>query len=189
MTEYNIFRPLTQGEKVDTIPLGTKNLLNIFIKELASVQSEYTKSRRPFDAYSARLDFDNNVRNQISELSNTIDENLKNKEIDFGDLHKYGNYDRFTFIEGTDCMGHRVVAGVKTEIVTGKRYKFICKQRGNKISILVPIGISINDGLKDIEEFEKWLNDEFLGKGKKEVVEDTKNEVKETKESTKEDKE
>jgi hypothetical protein len=152
--ESNFIRPLSHDEKREVIELGTESILTKFLKELSKKQSEYDKKSRPFDGYSARMDFESRMRNKIDELSATVDEELKDRTIDFGNLDTYGELSRFEFTEKTPCAVNRTVHGIKQEVVIGQRYKFKCKQRGNRISIVV-------DNEK-IDEFDKWLNNVFL---------------------------
>jgi len=171
MTELSIFRPLTQDETMDIIPLNSQNYLTVFLKELAKVSAEFQKKLRPFDSYNAKIDFEESVKTKANEISKAIDKKVI-KSFDFGDLHRYGNIDRFEFIESVEQQNTRLVAGIKQEVVMGKKYKFKCKQRGNRISIFVKN--------EKVEEFEKWLNDVFLkqGKAKEKVTETKKKEAK-----------
>lgn len=167
MTNYNIFRPLSDVEKKDMESLGTTTLLDKFLIELANTQAKFQKMMRPFDAYSARVDFDENVKSKLNELSTAIDKSTV-KKFDFGDLDKYADPERFEFLEKVEQKVNKLVHGVNSEVVIGYRYKFKCKQRGNKCSVFVYE--------KDVEEFEKWLNHYF----KENKSEDTK-EIKSTK--------
>jgi len=167
MTELSIFRPLTQEETMDMIPLGTQDYMTLFLKELAKVLAEFQKQRRPFDSYSAKLDFEQSIKNKMSEISSVIDKKIIEK-FDFGDLHRYGDLSRFEYLESIEQLNTRLVAGIKQEIVIGKRYRFKCKQRGNKISLLVDNN--------EIENFEKWLKETFLKSDVSDIK--TENEVK-----------
>ena len=158
MVETNMIRPLSNEEKRDMIELGTESILVGFLKELAKKQAEYNKILRPYDAYSAKIDFETKVRHKIDELTNTVDEKLKDRNIDYGDLDVYGELSRFTFLEKSPSNVVKSEYGMKKEIQIGNRYKFKCNQRGNKISIFVD-----ND---KVAEFEKWLNNVFLNKEK-----------------------
>lgn len=153
MSSYNFFRPLTSEEKIDTINVGTEDILSLFLKKLAEAQSVYQKNLRPFDSYSAKIDFETRIRNKINDLATTVDRNT-DRTVEFGDLNEYGNIDRFEFIERSECRVTKVVAGTLNDVSIGFRYKFRCKSKGNRISIYVEHN--------RIDEFEKWLNEEFL---------------------------
>lgn len=157
----NILRPLTSDEKKEITPLGSKSLLDLFLKNLAKKVSEYQKNLRPYDSYSARIEYEQNVKNKIAELSAAVDKSAV-PEFNFGDLDKYGNPDLFEFLEKKENVQTRLVAGIKQEVITGQRYRFRCKLRGNKISILVPN--------EKIEDFDSWLNETYEEPSK--VVED-----------------
>jgi len=158
MSEYKFFRPLTADEKTDTIKVGSEDILSKFLKKLAEVQTEYQKKLRPFDSYSAKIDFETRIRNKINDLATTMDENA-DRSVDFGKLEEYGNIERFEFTERSECRVTKVVAGTLNDVSIGYRYKFRCKPKGNRISIYVEHS--------KIEEFEKWLHEELLKDGEK----------------------
>lgn len=153
-----VLRPLTAEEKKEITPLGSTSLLDLFLKELAKKVSEYQKNYKPFDSYGARIDFDNNIKIKLNEISAAVDKDTVAK-FDFGDLDKYGKSDLFKFLEKHEQEQTRLVAGIKQEVVIGNRYRFRCKTRGNTVSILIPN--------KKIESFEKWLDTTYLKKDKK----------------------
>lgn len=154
IAQYNIFRPLSSEEKVDTIQLGSDDLLSAFLKELAKKQAEYQKKMRPYDSYSAKIDFESKIRNKIDEITQNVSKEGADRTIDFGNLDEYGKLERFKFIERTKSEVTKLVAGTLNTVLTGHRYRFICKPKGNRISIYV-------DNEK-VDEFEKWLKEEFL---------------------------
>jgi len=154
MGEYNFFRPLSNEEQVDTVAIGSTDILSTFLKKLADVQTEFNKKLRPFDAYGAKIDFEHKVRNKINDISTNLDREGISRTIDFGDLEAYGNTDRFEFIERAEQQVTKLVAGTINNVSIGYRYKFKCIAKGNRISIYVENS--------KIDEFEKWLNEEFL---------------------------
>lgn len=173
--KYSIFRPLTKEEKNEAIPVNSKSILDAFLGEMSKYVNEYSKRYKPYDSYSARMDFDTNVENMIKE--NSVNLNKKELKIDFGNLDKYGELSRFKYTHSKESKETRLVAGIKQEVIMGHRYFFKCIQRGNKISIYIP-----NDKITD---FEKWLNDNFevpdevgIFETKKEVIKEVVKEVK-----------
>ena len=160
MGQYNIVRPLTSDEKQEITPLGSTSLLDKFLIELAKVSSKFQKDMRPFDSYGARIDFEDNVRTKLNEISHAIDKSTVGK-FDFGNLEEYGNLDLFEYLGSLEQQQTRLVAGIKQEVVTGQRYRFKAKKRGNKLSIFVP-----ND---KVDEYEKWIKKHFL-KDEKPIV-------------------
>lgn len=157
MSEYNIFRPLTHEERADITALGSTTILEMFLKELAVKQSEYQKKSRPYDLYGARMDFDMKVKTSASEYAATVDK-TKLPAFEFGDLDKYGDIERFEYTGKNEVQQTRLVAGIKQEVVTGNKYKFKTKGRGNKSSIFIKS--------EDIAEFDKWLDSAFGEKPK-----------------------
>jgi hypothetical protein len=151
MTEYNIFRPLSNVEKNEIIELkgvGQRDLLNMFLKDLANKQQEYQKKYLPLDTYGARIDFDNMVKSRISEISSAIDPTKVDSKIDFGDFEEYGRPERFEYIGSEEVKNVRLVAGIKQDVVSGIRYTFKSKARGNRLSIAVP-----NEDVKKVQEY------------------------------------
>ncbi len=163
--EFNIFRPLTEEEKVDSIPVKHTSVLDSFLKELAKYQTKYQKLLRPYDSYSARMDFDSYLKTKSENLVNTIDKTLISTKIDFGELDTYAELSRFEFIDKNEVMTVRLVEGMKKEIISGFRFKFKCMPRGNTLTIVV--------SATQLGDFEKWLDKEFLKKEEKEEEKDS----------------
>lgn len=152
MSEYNIFRPLTQDEKLTMTELngriGQRDLLNMFLTDLAKKQQEYQKKYLPLDTYGARIDFEERVKSKISEVSSMVDPSKIDTKIDVGDLEEYGNPTRFEYLGSNEVMNVRLVAGIKQEVVSGRRFEFKSKVRGNKLSIFVP-----NEDVSKVNEY------------------------------------
>jgi len=166
MGEYNIFRRLSNTEKSGLTELGQRDLMNLFLKDLANKQQEYQKKKIPFDTYGARIDFEDRIKSKISEISAVMDPSKINTKIDFGDFSEYAKVDRFTYIGKIEVRNTRLVAGIKQEVISGMRYNFVCKERGNKLSISVT-----NEEVKDMTDY---VNKTYLKKEVKDkvVVED-----------------
>lgn len=157
MNDYNILRPLTEDEKKEITPLGSTSLYDNFLKVLSAKVTEYQKDYKPYDSYSAHIDFEDSVRRKMSELSAAVDKSTVGK-FEFGDLDKYGRLDNFEYLGKDEQIQTRLVVGIKQEVCIGGLFKFKCIKRGNNISIFVP-----NDKLKT---FEQWLKNVFLAKDK-----------------------
>lgn len=149
----NVLRALTVDEKKEITPLGSTSLLDLFLKHLAKKVTEYQKKLRPYDSYAAHIDFDLRVKIKMTEMQAAVDKTNVNN-FDFGDLDRYGKKELFEFIEKVPSQQTRLVAGIKQEIITGQVYKFKCKERGNKISILV--------SNEKVDEFDKWLDVTYI---------------------------
>ncbi|MCK5625143.1 hypothetical protein KAI04_04855 [Candidatus Pacearchaeota archaeon] len=162
MTNFNIIRPLTDTEKTDIISVDSVEFLSAFLKELAKVQSKYQSKYLPYDLYNARMDFEEYSIAKASSIASSLNVNEENYKLDF-DFEKYGELSRFTFLEQKDAKTIKLKDGIMQEVNIGVRYRFICKPRGNKISLFVPIN--------KVESFEKWLKKNFTDKKENPVVE------------------
>lgn len=150
---FNIFRPLNTIEKnemSEISPRNQKSILNNFCSVLADVSSKYKKSYRPYDSYGARFDFDIRMKNRLDEMQKTIDPEKVETSIDFGDLDKYADPERFEYIKRTEVISARLVMGMKQEVKIGYRFHFKGKKRGNRISMFVPE--------VDLKKVQTWIN-------------------------------
>lgn len=154
MATFNIIRPLTDVEKVDIIPVEATEFLSKFLKELAKAQSKYQKNYLPYDLYNARIDFEEYATAKKSNISTSFEVDSSNYKLDF-DFEEYGKLDRFEFLEKKEAKTIKLKDGMMQEAIIGKRYRFKCKPRGNKISLFVP--------MNEVEKFEKWLLENFPG--------------------------
>ncbi len=137
MSEYNIFRQASDAEKSDFIELGRKNILTKFLAKLSEKRAEYQKKYKPYDGYSARIDFEELVRRTVVETeANLNKDNVKS--IELPDLDIYGNADRFELVKIDDVVEDKLLDGIRQAVKTGKQYNYRAKQRGNGISIFVP---------------------------------------------------
>ena len=150
MGETNMIRPISTDEKVqgEIVEVGQTNLLDLFLANLAKKATEYQKEYKPFDAYSARIDFDEKVRRTIGDINLAVDKSKVNKKIDIGNLDKYGKADKFEFLESSDVREDKLLDGIRNTIVTGKTFKFRSKERGNGITIFVP-----NSAVSEVESY------------------------------------
>ena len=153
---FNIFRPLNPQEKIEMSELGVrkqKSILNSFCATLANVSMKYKKSYRPYDSYGARQDFESKMKNRIDEIQKTVDPEKINVSIDFGDLDKYSDTQRFEYVKRTEVISARLVMGMKQDIKIGYRFHFKGKERGNRISMFVPE--------EDLEKVQNWINETY----------------------------
>ena len=167
MNDTNIFRSLNEGEKKDTVQLGSQTLMTRFLVELANAQSKYAKKYIPFDAYGARIDFDNYIKQKVSDIVSTVGGKV-DKSIDF-DFSIYAQPSRFVYMEKSPVDNTKIlIKGGQVGIggVVGYRYKFKTITRGNQFTIYIPAD-------KD-EMFIKWLDDNNLKKIDANEEEDTK---------------
>lgn len=149
MGETDIVRPMTESEKQDMIEIGTANILDVFLEKLATKQQEYQKKYKPFDSYSARIDFDEKVRRVIGESARAVDKSKVNKKLDVGKLDKYADSDRFEYLGVEEVKEDKLLDGIRNTVTTGKKFKFRGKDRGNGIIIFVPSS--------DVESVESYV--------------------------------
>ena len=163
---YNINRPLRSDEKVGSTgirELGETDIIGLFLKDLTKVKITYDRKFRPFDSHSARLDFENNLRSQIDMVRTKANKTDEDSLVDFGDLHRYGNSDRFIFVKKDNIIEDKLLDGMRQPYKIGIRYHFKGKARGNRLSIQVPLLID-DDGINHVENMEAWINKTFLKK-------------------------
>lgn len=149
-------RPLSEEEKFNVNELGpgkNANILNLFLAQLADVSVKYQKQLKPFDSYNARIDFDTKMRDKTEEMYKTVDIKKFNPNIEFGDLNKYSDPDRFEYVKKTEVISARLVLGMKQEVHIGYRFHFRGKQRGNRISIFVPD--------TKVEKMDSWIEENY----------------------------
>ena len=139
MVEATIERLQTPTEKADFVLLGTSTVYDKFNERLAKVTLEFNKQFKPFDSQCARLDFKDKLEaaeKESQRIYGFVNQNLK---IDFGDLSKYGNEDRFELLEDQEDREEILVNGVRTHVVTGHTLSYRCKPRGHGIAVFIPI--------------------------------------------------
>jgi hypothetical protein len=138
MGEENIIRPLTVDERKTTIEVGNDDILNIFLARLTEKRTEYQKAYKPYDAYSARLDFEEKIRKIAYDASTVIDKEKIERIITFDNLDKYGEESRFELIGIKDVVEDKLLDGIRQPTKIGKYFKFKAKPRGNVYSMFVP---------------------------------------------------
>jgi len=148
--ETNISRPLSETEKQDIFEIGDATILDVFLDKLTQAEQKFYKAHKPFDRYSARMDFDEKIRNTIGELNTAIDPKKVNKKFNFGDLDKYGKPDRFILIRVDETKDDKLLDGMRQTVTVGKSFVYKAKQRGNTLTMFVP--------KEKVEEVEKWID-------------------------------
>lgn len=154
MVSTTIFRPQSDVEKQDFTELGSTDIYNLFLKEMTKVMTKYHRKYKPYDEYSAKVDFNINLKRYEQELQNLVDNDNRPK-IDFGDLHQYADTSRFLFIKRIEVKEDKLLDGIRQPTVIGYRYYFKSKIRGNKYSILVPCS---NNDKTLVEQMDKWVD-------------------------------
>lgn len=139
MSEVNIFRPITDAEKQDFNELGQTNILEVFMAKLADKRTECQKSYKPFDGYSARQDFEEQIRKLIGDASTVIDPKLlAKKKVNIPNLDVYAEADRFDLVSADDVFADKLVDGMRNTVKIGKNFNYKAKARGNGITVFVP---------------------------------------------------
>jgi len=134
-----IERPQTEAEKSDFKLLGTPTLMDLFNSELSKKVFEYTKKFKPYDAHCARLDFRDKIEQAEKESQRSYGYVKETLGIDFGDLDKYGDENRFEFVDDREEYQEILLDGLRTQKVIGHTIDYRCKLRGHGISVFIPI--------------------------------------------------
>ena len=120
--------------------LNTITPLQIFNKKVADVVMKYAREHKPFDEQCVRIDFLDKLEAAEKESERRhgfikFDE----VKVEIDDLEKYGNPDRFVFIEDQEDVQDKVIEGSRTQVVIGHTISYQCKNRGHGISVFIPI--------------------------------------------------
>lgn len=162
MSDDNAIRPLTDVEKQSMVEItakGSRDILDGFMAKIAAMRQKFLKEYKPFDNYSARLDFEQHVKSYIEDLSNSLD-SKSIKKIDSFDLERYGDAKRFELIDIQEVVEPKLAGSLvtKVDVLTGKNFEFKAKARGNRITVFVP--------MTDCTKVEEYVNKTY----KKEVA-------------------
>ena len=141
-------------EKDWEVEIGTSTAIDLFDKKLADKVLEFNKKYKPFDMPCARLEFRDKVdaaeRESERRHGFIVVEEVKQfmkKELENLNLDKYGDEDRFVFIEDQEALQDKVIEGQRTQVVMGHTISYKCKTRSHGISVFIPN--------KEYEEFKK----------------------------------
>lgn len=151
MAESDIIRPLTEDEKKSgVIELGRKKkktIHDIFREKLIIKEQFYTRNHRPFCARCAKIEFtdliDTKMKDSQRRIGSSNVEDLK-IDIDFGDLERYADSQRFRLHETNpekEISETKLVDGVRTTYHRGYFVNFICKVRDCGISVEMDISV------------------------------------------------
>lgn len=138
MAELNILRPLTVDEKKEMVEVGTTDLIDKFLSELAKKKAFYQKRYRLLDSYAARMDFEEDVRHKVEKKHAAIDKKTADTIINFDDLDKYAEAARFLFTGKKEIIEDKLLDGIRQPIKIGTTFLFKAKERGNRLSMFAP---------------------------------------------------
>lgn len=134
-------RKLKEGEP-GFIRVGTKTYDDLFFDELHRFEQKYTHAHKPFDRACARIDFLDKfqaIQKEIERTEGSVDIEDKRLKIDFGDLDKYAIMERFNKLGETEDTVNRNIDGMIMPVQISVTELFICKQRGHRIAVQVPL--------------------------------------------------
>ena len=138
-----INRVPTNEELQDYRQVGGVTPKQAFLAELSKIGAVFTKNHKPFDEQCAKLDFADKILSIELESERTYGyirpADIRNLE--FGDLTKYGDDKRFELIEDDEEIEQQNINGTKTAIATGHTVKYICKDRKHGCSVFVPMDV------------------------------------------------
>ena len=121
------------------VELGQKTAVDVFNEKLSAKVLEFNKKYKPFDEPCARLEYRDKLETAEKESERRHGfVNVKELNVDVGDLDKYGNEDRFILVEDQEAYVDKVIEGSRTQVVLGHTLSYKCKQRGHGISVFVP---------------------------------------------------
>ena len=161
VSETAFFRPQSDYEKEDFVLVGQKDILDVFRAKLSAKKLEYDKKYIPFDAFGARMDFDEKVQKLIGDISNALEPGKVQRKIDIANLDEYAKPERFEYLDSREVMVDTVSGGLRVSVLSGKEYSFKSKLRGNGLTMFVPA--------KDIQIMEDRLK-KFYSKNEKTEV-------------------
>lgn len=124
----------------DYIEVGTVTPMVQFSKLLAETKQEFVRAFKPYDEPCARLDFRDKLESAERECERKkgfID--LKEIKLEYGDLKRYGNEDRFELVEDKAEPDFVITNGIRTSAITGHTLSYKCKSRGHGISVYIPM--------------------------------------------------
>lgn len=141
MVTESIFRPPTDIERNEMKIVGEKDITYHFRKKNVAKEGEYTKNHKPYCFRCAKVDFEVSVSEAIREKRLNTDED---KEIDVDkiykvNLDKYGNEDRFELVRTKPINEDKLIDGIRNSVLTGYALNYVCKERGCKNSVFVPL--------------------------------------------------
>ena len=105
-------------------------------------EQQYTEQHKPFDRTCARIDFLDRyevVQKEIERSEGSVDVNDPRLRIDFGNLGDYSKLDRFNKLSEVDDMVNRNVDGMIMPVQISVTELFVCKKRGHKVAVQVPL--------------------------------------------------
>jgi len=124
----------------DYTDIGAVNPMRTFNAKLAEVAQKFLKKRKPFDEQCARLEFRDKIESAERESERRHGfVKVEEIKVDFSNLEKYGDDDRFVFIEDQEDVTEKFVEGTKMQIAIGHTLSYRCKKRGHGISVFIPI--------------------------------------------------
>lgn len=113
-----------------------------FLAQLSTVVLKYAQEHKPYDSACAKLEFKDKLEALEKESERRYGfvkiENIKCGMTDV-ELEKYGDEDRFEFIEDQEDVQDKVIEGSRTQVVIGHTLSYRCKPRGHGISVFIPI--------------------------------------------------
>ncbi len=139
MVEGGIMRNQTSEELSDYRLVGDKTAKQIFLKQVAVVEADFTKRHEAYDGPCVRLDFADKV-DDIEKESERLHGYVRQedvKSLKFDDLDKYGDKTRFEIVDDSVDMDTIIVNGRRQTQEVGHTVTYVCK-RGHKISVFVP---------------------------------------------------
>lgn len=145
MVGMDINRPQTEVEKREMTLVGAKTGTEIFLAKLAEVGQKFVKAHKPFDEQCAKFDFQDEI-DRVERESVRIYGFVRPEDInkmEFKDLEKYGNMDRFDLIRVDEETEMQVVTvggrNAQKNVTVGYTVMYKCKERGHGCSVYMTV--------------------------------------------------
>ena len=114
----------------------------LFNEAISVCEQKYTKEHKPFDRACARLDYYfeiDRLKKEIELSEGGIDHNDSRFNLPYPKFEDYAKMDRFEKLGESEDNQEKKVNGMVENIVIGKTEFYVCKQRGHKIGVHVPL--------------------------------------------------
>jgi len=123
----------------DYIEVGKKTIIDDFNIALGEVVLKFNRLFKPYDMPCAKLEFKDKIETAERESERIFGFVKPIEKIDFGDLNKFGDADRFELLEDKEETEFVIINGIRTSTVAGHTLTYQCKARKHKIAVFIPI--------------------------------------------------
>jgi len=123
----------------DYIEIGKKTVIDEFNIALGEIVLKFNKAFKPFDMPCAKLEFRDKIEEAERESERIFGFVKVVEKMDFGDLNRFGDTNRFDLLEDKEETEFIIVNGIRTSAIAGHTLTYQCKARKHKIAVYIPI--------------------------------------------------